>query len=207
MEATDFRLERGLPVWTLAAGTSRVEKRAVMPHGSNTVALVYRLLSGEEPMAFEIALTVAFRRLEDPVSRPLDAFTLRTVGDGQYEMHGSAQFPPLRLWCAGATLASGSAHVATHWYATEASRGYDASGQLWCPGVVHVALERSKPCLVVATTEDWGTIRFLTADGVVSAEEERRAALTRKAAGRGIDRACPALLAASTCARSAGACC
>ncbi len=185
MEATGFRLDRGLPVWTLACGTSRVEKRAVMPYGTNTVALVYRLLAGDEPTKLHVALTVAFRRLEDPVSSPLGTFTLRTVGDGQYEIDSSGQFPPLRLWCAGATLASESAHVATHWYASEASRGYDASGELWCPGVFRVTLEPSEQCLIVASTEDWGAIRPLTADGVVSAEERRRDALTRNAKTQG----------------------
>lgn len=181
MDVVGFTLERGRPVWTLAAGTTRVEKRAVMPYGTNTVALVYRLLAGEEPASFQIGLTVAFRHLEDPVSSPLSTFALRTVGDGQYEVHGPADFPALRLCCAGATLASEYEHVATHSYASESARGYDSVGELWCPGVVQGTLRGSTPFLVMASTEEWDAIRTLTAGDVVTADNRRRDALTRSA--------------------------
>lgn len=195
LETVAFRLEHGLPVWTLAAGAMQVEKRAVMPHGNNTIALIYRLLAGRELAPFQVAVTVAMRRLEDPVSSPLGALALRGIGDGQYEISESGQFAPLRLWCDGGKLESGHEHVVTQWYASEASRGYDASGELWCPGAMQVALERSHRCLVVASTEEWDAIHDLTADGVILAEERRRDALTRLAGNEG-----PLARAASTSA-------
>ena len=41
----------------------------------NTIALAYRLLSDDGTVSLRVAPTMAFRRLEDPVSTPLGAFT------------------------------------------------------------------------------------------------------------------------------------
>ena len=44
----EFRLEWGLPVWIYEVEGITLEKRLVMPHRQNTVALNYRLLAGME---------------------------------------------------------------------------------------------------------------------------------------------------------------
>ena len=183
-----FRLEDGLPIWTLATGPTRLEKRAVMVRNMNTIALAYRLLSDDGPVSLRVAPTMAFRRLEDPVSTPLGAFTRGVIGDGAYEFHQAGECPPLRLWCPGSILAAEDERVVTYSYPAEALRGYDASGELWCPGIVHVELQAARQCLLAVSTEKWSAIRDLTADGVVTAELARRAALVStagRAAGMG----------------------
>ncbi|MDQ6855497.1 MAG: glycogen debranching enzyme N-terminal domain-containing protein, partial [Candidatus Dormibacteraeota bacterium] len=58
---SEFTMEKGLPVWTYGFGAYRLEKRVVMPHGQNTVHLVYRLLAGERPLELRLEPTIAFR--------------------------------------------------------------------------------------------------------------------------------------------------
>ena len=57
----------------------------------------------------------------------------------------------------------------------------NTSGELWCPGIVPVELEAAHQCLLAVSTEKWSAIRDLTADGVVTAELARRAALVSTA--------------------------
>ena len=44
---SSFRLEAGLPIWTIDVENVRIEKRVLMPHLQNTTHVTYRLLSNE----------------------------------------------------------------------------------------------------------------------------------------------------------------
>src|SRR5437588_4079578 len=44
---TEFRLEKGLPIWRYEVGRFTLEKRILLPHLQNTVHVNYRVVAGE----------------------------------------------------------------------------------------------------------------------------------------------------------------
>src|SRR5262245_21129619 len=67
----DFRLEFGLPVWQYEINGVVLEKQIVLPHGQNTVFVIYRLLSGKSPLRLKLLPSVHFRSHDASVSAPL----------------------------------------------------------------------------------------------------------------------------------------
>ena len=68
VQAAEFRLEAGLPVWRYEIEGFRLEKRLLMPHRQNTVHITYRLLAGEGRLRLNLRPAVHFRKHDDPVS-------------------------------------------------------------------------------------------------------------------------------------------
>jgi predicted glycogen debranching enzyme len=68
---TEFRLELGLPVWTYDVEGIVVEKRLLMPHGQNTVHVLYELKAGADAARLDVAITVHHRSHDDSVATPL----------------------------------------------------------------------------------------------------------------------------------------
>ncbi len=154
-----------------------------MVHGKNTTAVVYRVVAGGAALPLQLRPKMAFRHLEAPVSTTVDSYTVRTVGDARYEVRGTQPgLPTLRLWCPGSTLTAGQEHVEQQSYPAEASRGYDSIGALWCPGPLQVQLGTGHECLLVASTEEWGSIAG-TASSLIAAEMTRREARLAAATG------------------------
>ena len=63
----EFRLEAGLPVWRYDVGGVVVEKRMLMPHGQNTVHVLYELV-GAAPTSR--VSTSRSPRITAPTTRP-----------------------------------------------------------------------------------------------------------------------------------------
>ncbi len=171
---SEFTMEKGLPVWTYGFGAYRLEKRVVMPHGQNTVHLVYRLLAGERPLELRLEPTIAFRRLEDAVSVPLGSYAVSHVAEERCEIQGDARMPVLRIACSGGDVCGGGEHVADHVYAMEAARGYDSHGRLWSPGPIRLSIEPGQDATLVASTESWDSLLALTGADAMAAEARRR---------------------------------
>src|SRR5438128_11899711 len=55
---TEFRLDRGLPVWRYEVGGIAFEKRILLPHRQNTVHINYRLVVGEGPLRLKLRPSV-----------------------------------------------------------------------------------------------------------------------------------------------------
>jgi predicted glycogen debranching enzyme len=180
---SEFTMERGLPVWTYAVAAYRLEKRVVMPHGQNTVHLLYRLLAGDRPLELRLEPTIAFRRLEDAVSVPLGSYAVSHVAQRRCEIAGDVRMPVLRIACSG-DMFDGGEHVADHMYAMEAARGYDSHGQLWSPGPIRLSAEPGQDASLVASTESWDSLLALTGADAVAAEARRRDRLVTITASR-----------------------
>ena len=181
----EFRLEDGLPVWRYElGGAAVVEKRVVMPHMQNTAHVTYRLLGGAERVRLKLRPAVQFRPLEDAVGRPLEeALTITSVED-RLELSAGHTYPPLRLKIYGlrATFALDGRKVENLFYRVEERRGYDHTGELWSPGYFSVDLTADVGATLVASTENWETIRALSPEGAEAAERERRRRLVSLAA-------------------------
>jgi hypothetical protein len=67
----EFRLELGLPVWIYDVGGLVVEKRLLMPHGQNTVHVLYELKEGAAAARLDVAIAAHDRSHDAAVSTPL----------------------------------------------------------------------------------------------------------------------------------------
>lgn len=180
----EFRLEFGLPVWRFEIGSYVLEKRLVMLHRQNTMHLTYRLLAGEGTLQLRLRPALTFRPHEGRVSDPLDEPYTLTLVEDRYEIRGRESYPPLRLQLLGEaaalTLERGLIH--DQYYRIEAWRGYDAQGVLWSPGYFTTKLTAGTEATLLASTEDWVTIKALQPAEAWQAERERRERLLLAAA-------------------------
>jgi predicted glycogen debranching enzyme len=183
----EFLLEDGLPVWRYELdGAAVVEKRVLMPHMQNTVHVTYTLLGGAERVRLKLRPAVQFRPLEDAVGRPVeDAHTITSVED-RLELSAGHTYPPLRLKIYGlrATFALDGKKLERLLYRVEQRRGYDHVGALWSPGYFSVDLTNDVSATLVASTENWETVRALSPEGARDAEGERRRRLVALASPR-----------------------
>ena len=175
----EFRLEQGLPVWTYDIDGAVIEKRVLMPHGQNTTHISYRLLQGQGPLRLKLRPALHFRLHEQPVTAPVDRH-YRLVAEGErLEIHGPADFPPLRLLLHGRRNAFTlePRHLVELLFRVEASRGYESAGELWCPGFFRADLDVDAPVVLVASTEPWDVVTGLTPVQAYDAEIRRRTRL------------------------------
>ena len=174
---TEFRLEAGLPVWRYDVEGLIIEKRIFLPHMQNTVHVMYDLVAGAEVVELALRPSVNFRPQESPVSEPLGwPYEVRAVGE-QYEIClTGCPLPPLRvkLWAGDPTFTLKSTRIDNVLYPLEESRGYQARGDLWSPGVFKFTLRAGKPATLVASTEPFETMSVMEPTRALDAERRRR---------------------------------
>jgi predicted glycogen debranching enzyme len=183
----EFRLESGLPIWRYEGDGFAVEKRVVMPYRQNTVHVTYRLLKATAPFRLELRPFVHFRYHENSVSETFSGPYALTVVDDHFEISAGSERPTLRMLIHG----DDSALTLDRWrtsnleYFEERNRGYPHDGAVWSPGYFHLTLDPKQPAsaegTLVASTENWDTLRALTPRDAVSAESFRRVQLLNQA--------------------------
>jgi predicted glycogen debranching enzyme len=184
----EFRLEMGLPVWIYRAagpaGTVTLEKRVFLAHLQNTVHVVYRLLEGEGPVRLEIHPSVHFRPHDAPVSSPLgEPFQIHVTGE-RYEICSSwPAMPGVHFLPHGenTTFTVAGRKISGVPYLVERARGYESTGELWCPGFFGADLSAGGEAALTASTEAWEEIEALAPRAALAAEMERRERLLAKA--------------------------
>ncbi len=176
---TEFRLERGLPVWRYDVTGFIIEKRILMPHMQNTVHVTYSLVSGTGTLRLKLRPSLHFRSHEDPINLPIREPYVLTAVDDRIEVAVGSPLPPLRMLVHGerkAFTVEGKIIRELH-YRIEQSRGYESSGHLWSPGYFAVDLAAGQDATLVASTEPWEVIRDLNPADAFAAERERRTRL------------------------------
>jgi predicted glycogen debranching enzyme len=173
----EFRLEAGLPVWRYDIDGVVIEKRMVMPHGQNTVHVLYDLVAGADFARLDVTLAAHHRSHDASVDAPLDERPpMKRTGAG-YEL-AIGDLPPLRLMIDATHTPLGEPPAA--WperrYAVEESRGYMDKAGAWTPGVFALELEAGRPIALVASTEPWDVITALEWRAAFAAERDRRLA-------------------------------
>jgi predicted glycogen debranching enzyme len=197
---TEFDLDAGLPVWRYEVGQHLLEKRLLMPHLQNTVHIRYRQVRGPAVLRLKLRPSVHFRPHEAPVTSDIGShYVLTAVGDryeialtgapfhphrgedGKSDHHA---LPPLRLVLRGdrSAFLLAARRVPALLYRVEESRGYDYTGDLWCPGHLEVDLHPGGSATLIASTESWETIFVLGPQEAEAAEKERRRRLLLQAA-------------------------
>ncbi|MCC6493128.1 MAG: glycogen debranching enzyme family protein [Pirellulales bacterium] len=179
----DFRLEFGLPVWQYDIDGVGIEKYIVLPHGQNTVFVIYRQISGAGPVRLKLLPSVHFRSHDAAVSTPLPLpFTL-TITDRRHELCAHGNLPRVRMFMHGERPAftAEAKIIAERMYRLEYTRGYDARGSLWSPGYFRVDLSPGKDAALVVSTERWETIDALSSDDALKSERLRSERLLAQA--------------------------
>jgi predicted glycogen debranching enzyme len=174
----EFVIENGRPVWRFSAKGIRLEKRVLMPHLQNTSYIVYRLLEGPSGLQLRLRPSLHFRPHEGLVAgQKFDDWKATIDGTGM-ELTDGSEFPPLRLLAFGSARIEQNPRSFEHvLYRIEKSRGYEHEGELWSPGVVHLALIVGNDCGLVASVESWEVVKALPCAEASSAEDDRVARL------------------------------
>jgi predicted glycogen debranching enzyme len=179
----DFRLEYGLPVWQYDIDGCTIEKQLVLPHGQNTVFLIYRLIAGDGPVRLKLLPSVHLRNHDASVSTPLPLPFTMTVCDDRYELCASGNLPRVRMLLHGerSAFTAETRIIAERMHRIEHTRGYDARGSLWSPGYYRVNLAPGHDAALVVSTENWETICALKPADALAAERQRRKRLLSQA--------------------------
>jgi predicted glycogen debranching enzyme len=179
----EFRMEDGLPTWRFEVGGMVIEKQLLLPYRQNTVHITYRMFEGEQGLRIELRPAINFRGHEEPVSTPLSGPYVLTAVDDQIELSESDEAPPLRMLLhanrAAFTLERRILHQLL--FRIEESRGYEFRGDLWSPGYFRGELAKGHNVTLIASTENWETIRALQPQEAVEAERGRRQRLVSAA--------------------------
>ncbi|MDX2154207.1 MAG: amylo-alpha-1,6-glucosidase [Bryobacteraceae bacterium] len=173
---TEFRLEKGLPVWRFEALGCVIERSLLLVQRQNTVHVTYTMLEGEGSLRLNIRPVFRFRPYEAPVTLPLSGSYGITVWDHRHEFAAGPELPPLRTRITGdcGAFTVDRRTIEQVLYRIEESRGYESRGDLWSPGYFHVDLTVAQPATLIASTEPWESIDAL------APEQARRAELLRR---------------------------
>src|SRR2546423_1012079 len=98
---TEFRLDRGLPVWRYQVGQTIIAKRVLLPHMQNPAHVNYRLVQGDGPVRLKLRPSVHFRPHEAPVNAGSPGPYALHAADNRYELVADGSRPPLRLFVHG----------------------------------------------------------------------------------------------------------
>ncbi len=180
---SEFRLEAGLPVWRYEWDGFVLEKRLFLPYRQNTVHVTYLLLSGKGKLRLGLRPAMHFRSHDAPVSQPRSTYYRLSVSEDQFEVTGAADLPSLRLIVHGpsTTFTFDRKETSLIPYHTERNRGYEWQGSLWSPGYFRADLVEGDRTTLVASTEEWDTIRAMSPEGAFRAELDRRKLLLEAA--------------------------
>lgn len=179
MPLRSFRLEAGLPVWRYVVGTVTIERRLVMPRGSNTTVVLFRRLSGAEPLTLVCEPVVAARTLHAALNEPLLA-ARAGMSDAGVELRYEA-VPTLRCGAtapAGAWTLTPDREVELE-FLSESERGYHATGRVDIPCRVELSVGDGTVALWMSTESDLAHPPDLAA--LVCEERGRRADLLARA--------------------------
>jgi predicted glycogen debranching enzyme len=174
----EFRLELGLPVWRYRVGQHLIERRVYFAHLQNTVYVRYRRLEGDGRVRLSLRPALSFRMHDASVTQREPRAYRASFTDDHLEVQGSEFIPPLRLQLVGElpVFAYRPERIDQLLFRVEAARGYDSSGDLWCPGGYDIELGDS-PATLVASTEPWETVSAMSPAQAHEYENVRRARL------------------------------
>jgi predicted glycogen debranching enzyme len=176
----EFFMDEGLPVWRYDVGDGRIlEKRVSMPHRQNTVLVTYAVTAGDGPVHLEVEPWLHFRPHEGALDSPLSEPYAVTESGDHYEISAGSSLPILRLRVDGphsSLFVRGHVVVGVA-YSLEASRGYDAIGALYAPGVFRCDLRAGERVTLTASTDPWGVVDAMTPESAAQCEGGRRTRL------------------------------
>ncbi len=179
---SSFTLENGLPVWHYRLGESTLEKRLIMPHGANTVHVLYRFVGGKDPLRLLLQPGLHFRGHESPVEESdFSAYQIHVMGQRVEISTSEGICLRLKLHHKQRALVLDRRHYDVE-YPLEAHRGYAHRDRLWSPGHFHVDLAPGERVVLTASTESWEAVEAVGPHEACEAEVRRRGRLVEQAA-------------------------
>jgi predicted glycogen debranching enzyme len=148
----EFALEDGLPVWRYRARSVVLEKRLVLVHGDNRVAIGYRLLEGAGSVELLLDPLVHLRFHDSPVDCPLDpsCYSAESSGDA-LDIWREAYAPRVRLHRPhDSRFTRAPRTLDNRYYAAEDARGYPSRGAVWSPGRISIPMETGAVVTLIA---------------------------------------------------------
>ncbi len=151
-----FELEGGVPVWTWALGSTRLEKRVWMEQGQNTTYVQYRLAAAPGPVTLALRALVNCRDHHDTSSHGEWAARTETVTGGlMVRAHEKA--PALWMFAEGADAAPANVWYRNFVLPVETARGLSDREDHVLAGEFTRVLEPGEVLTFVAsTTHDAG---------------------------------------------------
>jgi predicted glycogen debranching enzyme len=178
----EFRLENGLPVWEYQIDGIRLEKRVLLPHLQNTVFITYRLLTGPQGVRLRLRPSFHFRPHEALVNYKCDEpYAVRIVEDRIEVQSGAVSPLRMRMAAPRASLVCDGGSFRQVLYRSERARGYEHEGTLWSPGYFRADLAEGDTATLMASVEDWDTIRAVDPEAALVSELQRRERLVTQA--------------------------
>ncbi|REJ75990.1 MAG: glycogen debranching protein [Acidobacteria bacterium] len=182
----EFRLDP-YPVWTIEVGGVVLERRLFMPHGRNTVAFSWEVVSIENadaPVTLEVRPLLAFRDYHHLLSEEGDLeVSFESVG-GKVAVRSSVGSPELYFSSEGALIEMTGFWYRNFEYGIEQERGFDYTEDLYQPFVLRFDL--SVPARLFASTENVDPGKW---EGLEASETRRRSELVARAGfGSGLAR-------------------
>ncbi len=173
----EFRLEAGLPVWRYDIDGVVIEKRLVMPHGQNTVHLLYELMSGADFARLDVVGAAHHRSHDASVDTLVEKHAPIARKAPGYEL-AIGSLPALRLLIDSphTQLEGAEAGWPERRYAVEESRGYMHTAATSPSAAFALELRAAQPAAIVASTESWDVVRAMKSTVALEAEHQRRLA-------------------------------
>ena len=178
-QLAEFRLESGQPVWRYEIDDHVIEKMIVLPHGHNTVYVIFRLLEGPGPLRLRMQPSVHFRGHDDNVDAPVPQRVHMHILDNRFELSSDGAYPPLRIKLEGArpSFTIEARRMPEMMYRIEKSRGYTSQGDVWTPGYFRVDLRPGEDVALIGSAEEWSAVDALSSQDAQKLERDRRARL------------------------------
>jgi predicted glycogen debranching enzyme len=178
VEASDFRLVGGLPVWRYRFDEVVLEKRVFMPNEQNSIFVTYTLVKATETVRFGLRPMVAIRMHEAPVDRTVPQEPVLIARQRYLEVNAGDTVPTIRMAVRdhASSFTVDSVAEGLH-YELEEQRGYAADGSTWSPGYYKVDLVEHEQVTFIASTEDAGVIDALSPTEAWNTELDRRTRL------------------------------
>jgi predicted glycogen debranching enzyme len=174
----EFRLEDGLPRWRYDLGGGMLlEKSLMMPHRQNTTRLTFSLVEGDAILRVDLEPWLHFRQHEGSLELPLNEDYAVKETENRYEISAEkTDWPVLRMSVHGngSAFCIKSRRIRDVSFKIEASRGYDATGDMFSPGYLRCELSRGQSATITVSAEPWSVIEAMTLEQALQAERGRR---------------------------------
>lgn len=171
----EFRIEDGIPFWKYEKDGIIVEKCMFLIHKQNTLCITYKLLSQQDKVTLKWRPFFHFRMHEQAVDVPIPNENYGVhAHDLKYEIE-CPNFPILRVDTEShSTFTTDSQELKKVFYEIEFSRGYNAVGNLSSPGYFTMELNPNVPTSFLVSTEDWQTMKAISASEAFGIEKLRK---------------------------------
>lgn len=179
---TEFRVEKGIPVWRYEKNGTILEKSLFLIHKQNTLCISYELIASNHDISMKWRPYFHFRMHEKPVNFPIENEQYSMlVMESRYEIE-CPNYPKLRLLAQPTpTFVNDVQELQQVFYEMEFLRGYESIGHLKSPGYFTFPLTPSNKVFFMVSTEEWPVLEAFSIKDAFAIEKFRKNNLLKQA--------------------------